>query len=941
MRLWEAESGSEIRSLSAHSGRVWSVAFNHDGSVLASGSDDGTVRLWEVESGSEIRSLSGHSDYVNSVAFNHDGSVLASGSDDGTVRLWDSDRGALLAELWGFANRCWAVRTPTEEGWILRRGDDGMRFRIRRPPTWEAEPLLPPRPASEPRLVALSPLQPIVLGEGSDGARHLTVRVKNEGRGPAYWVRAFPKWPEGLGVHASSRPVHTRLDPGEEVELPLLLSRVTPSDRANPGAGPTTPRFDLEVRVTSAHPDGGGATRLAIPVECRVPRLEVASVALLRDENGVPSALGVTLTNRGQQQSPALRITVDGAPAEAEIRAQRIGVERSIEPLAPGEVSRQVSFELPEDFKEGVDVLAANIDVRGLWPSHRWTSTHDVDLKPSRLLLVTALGLLLIVFLGAGYFQLVHRHPLVLELSRDPGKILEFSTSQVVAVDRSLRRARRLDQVLLGAGIAPARWHALLEVPGDPAQTLAQDLGARLEEPEPVEHALGLTVHRMELPGLPVRVDSETLLFMVTDEPPPDLAARLREECERRGQATRYTFFLDGSPEQSLGTHLGEQLPRVIVLDENELLRVILADDPRDEFCKHLASRARLGELSPYQTGGGLDRAELFFGRANELALLESRARRNCLLVGARQMGKSSILKQLARTHPDNTHFVTLAGADPWSALAAKDLPDPRSLPPAPDASHPPLFLLDEADAFIAADASGGYPVCGIMRALAEEGRARFVLAGFRELYSSAYLEHGSPLRNFGESIVLGPLDPTSGRRLATKPLEPLGVEYADDALVDELLERTGRRANLIAIACDAALRMLPPLSDRILTAEIVHGVLDVSDDAGKAIQSALASLLNLIDDPRLAALDRMVMFATTRNESFERDDVRSAVERVGARVSADELQASLDRLVLGYVVRRTRGRYAYPIPLIREYLLDRAGGDPEMHLDDQARAWR
>jgi hypothetical protein len=63
----------------------FSVAFSSDGSALASGSDDATVKLWDVQTGKELQTLTCHSGLVYSVAFSSDRSTLASGSPDDTI----------------------------------------------------------------------------------------------------------------------------------------------------------------------------------------------------------------------------------------------------------------------------------------------------------------------------------------------------------------------------------------------------------------------------------------------------------------------------------------------------------------------------------------------------------------------------------------------------------------------------------------------------------------------------------------------------------------------------------------------------------------------------------------------------------------------------------------------------------------------------------------
>ena len=89
VRLWEVETGRQVRVLEGHSARVLSVAISGDGRLALSGSQDNTVRLWEVETGRQVRVLEGHSAGVWSVAFSTDGRQAFSSAVNGVLRIWD------------------------------------------------------------------------------------------------------------------------------------------------------------------------------------------------------------------------------------------------------------------------------------------------------------------------------------------------------------------------------------------------------------------------------------------------------------------------------------------------------------------------------------------------------------------------------------------------------------------------------------------------------------------------------------------------------------------------------------------------------------------------------------------------------------------------------------------------------------------------------------
>jgi WD40 repeat protein len=88
--------GSLTLRLSGHSAMVNQAKFSPDGKVIATASDDNTLRLWDAKTGQSLKILKGHTQRVNQIAFSADGAWLVSGADDNTIRRWKIADGSLM-----------------------------------------------------------------------------------------------------------------------------------------------------------------------------------------------------------------------------------------------------------------------------------------------------------------------------------------------------------------------------------------------------------------------------------------------------------------------------------------------------------------------------------------------------------------------------------------------------------------------------------------------------------------------------------------------------------------------------------------------------------------------------------------------------------------------------------------------------------------------------
>jgi WD40 repeat protein/basic membrane lipoprotein Med (substrate-binding protein (PBP1-ABC) superfamily)/DNA-binding SARP family transcriptional activator len=125
-RLWDANTGEQIREFSGHGAPVKDVSFDPTGKYLATGGNDGLVTIWDLSIGEEIRRLSGATYWVQMIRFSPNGErIAAAGSVDGTVLIWEAASGERLHTLTGHSDWALGLAFNSDGSRLVTTSQDG------------------------------------------------------------------------------------------------------------------------------------------------------------------------------------------------------------------------------------------------------------------------------------------------------------------------------------------------------------------------------------------------------------------------------------------------------------------------------------------------------------------------------------------------------------------------------------------------------------------------------------------------------------------------------------------------------------------------------------------------------------------------------------------------------------------------------------------------
>lgn len=109
VKIWNLKQKQVVRTLKADSGWVYAVAISPDGESAIAAYQNKTIKIWNLNTGEEILTLKGHQALVNSVAISSDGQIVVSGSYDKTIKIWDFPTGKEIRTLKGHTGEVLSV----------------------------------------------------------------------------------------------------------------------------------------------------------------------------------------------------------------------------------------------------------------------------------------------------------------------------------------------------------------------------------------------------------------------------------------------------------------------------------------------------------------------------------------------------------------------------------------------------------------------------------------------------------------------------------------------------------------------------------------------------------------------------------------------------------------------------------------------------------------
>ncbi len=884
VKLWSMEEKKLIYTFEGHKRDVNSVAFSNNGKYIVSCSRDGSIKLWSVKKMKLVHnfevgnspfvysfSFYGGANYIDSVAFSSDGRFIISGGFlDNSIKIWSVKDKNIVADIYSIGDN-WAWFTNK----TIFRGDDGRLFLDIN----SSKPMIPKDNTFKDNLdINISKEVDIYSQKHS----FIEANITNLDKNISYWISAISN-DKNIIIYPNKI---IKLSPKESKTLDFNISSALPIEDRK--------AFTKDINLTFITANGVYETK-KIKVNFKTPKMEVKK-AKYDSKN---KSLIVEILNSGSEAINNLDI--------------KIGKEtQKIDNLeANGTVSK--SFILSQEPKE------VNITISK--PFYEWNLQTKVT-PQSMLVYYIVLVILILSLLIAIYYFRRYRNPLVVRLSNSPQDIFNLAPSAFPEVKEKLEKVDRLDSVLMEAKIKKQVFLDVMRFEHynyrSKVELLAKRVNAGLVE-------ISNNCYELKFgDDFLLSIDS-LIVFLTKSYEIQDIEYEMKEAQILKGK-----IVLIITPEEAmenLRNNLTKDKKNLFVsFVATDIVRLFLSPEPIKVLPKIISSQIALTQISPYQVGGGVNREIIFFGREKIISHIINKGVTNYIVIGGRQVGKSSLLKAIERRYIDvdevECYYISASNEklveDMKLLFDQENVSDKKFAKFINSSNKRYLFLIDEADKFIRFEKNNKYVNLDFMRSLSEKNNASFILAGFWEIYRYTYFDYQSPIANFGSLFELGELEWDACIDLATKPMETLGISYDNKKILEEMIIQLGQRANLIQISCEYLIENIAQ-TQRVIEKDNITKLLSFNNEK---LYAEFEKWNQISQDTKEQWMDRVVVYSTIRQNGFDDKFLQSFIKEHQLHIDSNELDKSLARLRIGYIIKKEENRYSYRVPIFRAWIM-------------------
>ena len=153
MKLWDLETGKEVRTYTGHEAMITAMAISPNGKTVLSGSLDRRLKLWDVVTGKEVYTLEGHVDGINSVAIAPDGKTAISGG-GASLKSWDLVKGREIEKIQSNTESILNISISPSADKVVTNGPQGP---IKLWDNKTGKPLLTIYPLSDGNYISMTP----------------------------------------------------------------------------------------------------------------------------------------------------------------------------------------------------------------------------------------------------------------------------------------------------------------------------------------------------------------------------------------------------------------------------------------------------------------------------------------------------------------------------------------------------------------------------------------------------------------------------------------------------------------------------------------------------------------------------------------------------------------------------------------------------------------